>query len=100
MAFGDDDLPFMLGPPLGVPIVIGASTAFGIVDESGVGLFEQAGGRPELIGKSVVVTIQSGTLPGLATGVAINVNGTGYLVRQYRRADDGGLTLIECVVRA
>lgn len=99
MAFGDDDLPFLLGPPLGVPIGIGAITVNGIVDESGAGLFEQAGGRPELMGKSVVVTIRTGSLPGLTTGTTINVNGTAYVVRQYRRVDDGGLTVIECVAR-
>lgn len=96
---GDAYIPGMLATA-GEPVTLGATTVQALVDRSGEDVFRDDGGAPELSGRSVIVTVKTGSLPGLATGVAITVDGSPYKVRRWQLAElDGALTQIQCVVR-
>lgn len=101
MALGDADLPAMLAE-LGVDVVLqvtGQPTTKGIVDQFHEELFDSPG-PSEITGRSVVVTIRTNSLPGMAPGSFIVVDGTIHRVRQLRQVDDGALTRIHAVHEA
>jgi hypothetical protein len=99
VALGDADLPGILGE-LGVPVVFGATTTTGILDQNTDQLFQGDDDSPELLGAAVVVVVQTASLPGIQAGSSITVNGVPYVVLQRLRMDDGALTRLACAVSA
>lgn len=73
----------------GVAVTHGSTTTTGLRDEEAVELF--GGEMPELIGIARVIQIASGSLPGLASGSAIAVDGTSYVVAQILPYGDGAM---------
>lgn len=88
-------LPAMLAA-FGVAVTIGATTVQGIVDVDGVDALDGGDGR-DLTTNRVTVTVITGSLPGLAPGAAVTVDGEAYVVRDHRPFEDGALTHIDCV---
>lgn len=93
--FGAADVPSLLAD-FGAPITVGADTVLGLVDRDDV---PQLGtdGMSAFTSREVVVTIQTGTLPGLTVGGAITVDGSALKVSAVHALDDGELTKIVCV---
>ena len=95
MALGDDDLPGLL-EELGVPVTLGGVTTNGIKRRFTEEMLRDSD-APELLSRSVVVTIKSGSLPALSSGSAITVEGVAYKVKRYSEEEHGTLTRIHCV---
>ena len=80
----------------GVPVALGEDSTFGIERRTTEELFGDAD-SPELLTRSLVVSVKTGSLPALETGADITVNGVPYVVRRYSRVEHGNLTRILCV---
>ena len=81
---------------MGVDVVLGAATTKGhrdVADEEVL----RGEGLSGVVGRAVVVTVQQGTLPGLAVGSAITVDGEAFTVRAPLAVDDGELVRLLCV---
>lgn len=80
----------------GVDVTIAGVTAKGVVDrvdeELAIGLETRA------IGKSIMVTVKSGALPGLANEATAIVDGVSYKVTFIMQIGDGALTKFVCAV--
>ncbi len=95
MGFGDSDLPALL-EELGVDVQLSGKTVRGIkrrFTEEMLGDNDS----PDLMSRSIVVTIQTDSLPALEAGAPITVDGTSYKVRRRSEAEHGSLTRIHCV---
>lgn len=95
MALGDDDIPWMLEDS-GVPVTLGGVTTNAIKRRFTEELFPDAD-APELLSRSVVAVIKTGSLPALKSGASITVDGTAYKVRRWLEDGHGTLTRILCV---
>lgn len=95
MALTDGDLPGVLDD-LGVDVTIGYVTVKGIKRRFTEEMFT-GNESPELMSRSIVVSIQTDSLPGLENGATVTVGGTAYKVRRHSEAEHGSLTRIHCV---
>lgn len=95
MGLTDGDLPGLL-EELGVDVTIGYVTVPGIKRRFTEEMFT-GNESPDLMSRSIVVTVQTDSLPGLENGAAITVGRTAYKVRRHSEADHGSLTRIHCV---
>lgn len=95
MALGDEDLPGLLAE-LGVPIVLGGVTARAIKRRFTEEMLQDVD-SPELLSRSIVAVVKTGSLPALRTGAAVTVDGTAYTVRRWLEMEHGALTRIHCV---
>lgn len=92
-----EDVAEMLAA-FGVPVQIGSSTTIGIVDRDTEEILR--GASAHALGDRIEVTIETGTLDGLAIGATVVVDGTTYLVNSVKKLDDGAITQFECSVTA
>jgi len=98
MALGDDDLPGIL-EELGVEVTLGGASTHGVKRRFTEEMLRDSD-APELLSRSVVVTIKSGSLPALSSGAAITVDGIAYKVKRHMEEEHGTLTRINCVLVA
>lgn len=93
--FGDANIEPML-KRLGVPVTatyLGADySTYGVVDESDDEQVttESAG----LVGRVFSLQVKTGTLPGIAEGVLLEVDGETFTIVAVRRIDDGLMTRV------
>jgi len=73
--------------------VMGVTTK-GTLDRDTIDASTGLGGT--VLATEIRVTIESGSLPGLAIGVALGVDGQTYTVRDIDATDDGGVTVVRC----
>lgn len=92
--YREAEIPALLRD-FGVDVTLGASTVRGVVDQTDEGTL-QGSGPAAMIEESIVVTVQTGSLPGLAVGSSITVGGDAYVVRDRRKIGDGALTALYC----
>lgn len=92
--FGAGDVPALL-QELGVDVTVGAATVKGLVDRADGQLLAE-NGMAGLVGRAVVVTVQTGSLPGVAEEGAITVDGAALKVRSVRVIEDGEITQVLC----
>jgi hypothetical protein len=95
MALTDGDLPGVLDD-LGVDVTIGYVTVKGIKRRFTEEMFT-GNESTDLMSRSIVVSIQTDSLPGLENGATVTVGGTAYKVRRHSEAEHGSLTRIHCV---
>jgi hypothetical protein len=92
---GLDDLQAMLDE-IGVPLVCGAVSTTCLVDTPDAVVLEEAGlGGGSIQGK-ILVTIRTGSVPGVTVGSSVEVDGTSYRVRTPIKQDDGAVTVLLC----
>jgi hypothetical protein len=92
VAFGDEDLPFMLGNDFGVDVIYSGTTVDGILDEATEDMLQ--GHVVPQLGVTRTVLIATGSISPVA-GQTISVDGTTYTVYEVRReAIDGRLTRV------
>lgn len=84
-----EDLAAMDGA---VEVTLGSTTVNGLLDREAVQLL--GGEMPAVIAADQIVHVVTGTLPGLASGVAITVDSINYKVLQVLPYGDGALTRI------
>lgn len=96
MALGDEDLPGLL-EEIGVPVTLGGVTTHGVKRRFTEELLRDTDAR-ELLSRSVIVTIKSGSLPALSSGAAITVDGIAYKVKRRMEEEHGTLTRVHCVL--
>ena len=93
---GEPDIAAMLSDLAaaggGIDVTLGAATAHGLLDREAVELF--GGEMPAVVSADEVVHVQSGALPGLASGVPISVGGAAYVVLKVLPYGDGAMTRI------
>ena len=80
----------------GEQVVLGSDTTFGTVRRPSA-LELEAAGAAGLIARQVVVTVRTGSLPGLATGAMIAVGSATFRVREWLATEHGALTQIHCI---
>lgn len=96
MPFRVADLPALLAD-FGVPVTLGTTTVRGLLDREGELVLEEPG-TSALAEQAVILTVPTGSLPGLAPGVTLVADGTTYRVRERLQVDDGALTRVRCVL--
>ncbi len=77
---------------LGVNVILGANETKGLVDYADELVLETD--VTASVGKMIAVTIKTGSLPGLAVGAALTVDGVVYKAREVLRLGDGALTRV------
>ncbi|HEY6108696.1 MAG TPA: hypothetical protein VIV56_07320 [Gemmatimonadales bacterium] len=87
------DIAAMLAE-FGVPITLGLTTVFGIVDRTEEEVLRGVGAHS--LGERIEVTVETDSLPGLVLNVEVSVDGEMFGVRDVRRIDDGALTQFQC----
>ncbi len=93
--FGPSDLDVLLAD-FGVPVVVGAVTAKGIVDAPDEEML--AGEFAGLVGRVTVVLVKTDAFSAvLSRGATITVDGAALKVHSYIRIDDGAYTRVVCV---
>ena len=93
--FGEEEIQAMLDD-VGRPITIGATTVNGSIRRADEEIL--MAGLGHLIGKSVQVTLKKGSLPGLAIGAAITVDGTAMKVAAVYQSVNGVVERAVCAV--
>lgn len=91
--FGAADLPSLYAD-MGVPVIVAGTTTKGLVDRADEEFLQADGSSAGQIGRRVVVSVQTGTLPALARGVSITVNGEAFKVLSFEVFNDGQETSI------
>ena len=97
MAFGDNDLDLFF-VDFGVPVVLGAATFDGILDDGSIELLGD-GERGAVVGTDKVVLVKTSDVPGSAdAGTDLTVDGTAYTLRappqKWSGAPDGKFSLL------
>lgn len=93
--FQEEDIAGLLDEPgIGVDVTAGEATTKGILDTADEELLRGEG--THLIGKGIVVTLKTDSLPGLKIGDPITVDGRAYVVRDKLQTGDGALTRVLC----
>jgi len=72
-----------------VEVRFGSATTWGLFDRASAELF--AGEMPTLVADAEGVHIKSGSLPGIASGSDVTVDGTAYKVMKVILHGDGGM---------
>jgi hypothetical protein len=88
--FGAGDVPALLRD-LGVDVTLGATTVKGLVDRAGSRILEGDGTPAAMIGRDILVTMQQGSLPGLAVKSQLTVDGVSWVVSTILEIEDGEL---------
>ena len=93
---GETDIAAMLADLAaaggGVDVTLGATTVTGLLDREAAELL--GGEMPAVVAADEIVHVQSGTLPGLASGMPITVGGTSYVILKVLPYGDGAMTRI------
>jgi hypothetical protein len=93
---GETDIAAMLADLAaaggGVDVTLVATTVTGLLDREATELL--GGEMPAVVAADEVVHVQSGALPGLASGASITVGGTDYVVLKVLPYGDGAMTRI------
>ena len=93
---GESDIATMLADLAatggGIDVALGETTLTGLLDREAVELL--GGEMPAVVAADEVVHVQSGTLPGLASGASITVGGVAYVVLKVLPYGDGAMTRI------
>jgi hypothetical protein len=93
MAFGDSDLPMLVGGLFSVAVTFGVTSTRGIEDFHDVEQFDDEGAPVR--GRYRGVTLQTSLVGSLTDGSAITVNGTARTVRgQPMALEDGATSLV------
>lgn len=80
---------------LGVAVVVGATTAYGLLDAMAVPMDDGTGTGNLILVKETSVLMATSQLPGgLVVGATCTVDGTTYRVRELRTEDDGAMTRV------
>lgn len=94
--FGESDITAMLADlaeaGATVAVTIGETTVNGLLDHQAVEVLGDE--MPGVIANEKGVHVKTGSLPGLASGAAITVGGTAYIVRESLPYGDGAMTRI------
>jgi hypothetical protein len=77
---------------LGVSVILGTNETKGVVDYADELVLETD--VTASVGRMIAVTIKTGSLPGLAIGSALTVDGGNYKAREVLRIGDGALTRV------
>jgi hypothetical protein len=77
---------------LGVSVILSANETKGFVDYADELVLETD--VTASVGRMIAVTVKTGSLPGLAIGSALIVDGSAYKAREVLRIGDGALTRI------
>lgn len=93
MAFGDNDLPALVGGLFSVAVSFGAVTTRGIEDFHDLQQFNDDG-SVTVVGRVRGVRLQTSLLGTLGEGDAITVNGTARVVRQKPAQLDGATSIV------
>lgn len=75
-----------------VDVTLGGKTVSGILDREAVEVLGDE--MPGVVSEEEIVHIQTGALPGLASGVSITVGGFAYAVQKALPYGDGAMTRI------
>jgi len=75
-------------------IALGGASTWALLDQTGAGVLPGAGSKVGAL--RIVLTIETGTLAGLAQGAILTVASYQYRVRESRAIEDGLLTRIFC----
>lgn len=93
---GESDIAEMLADLAqaggGVDVTLGSTTVKGLKDHEAVELF--GGDMPTVVSADDVVHVQSGVLPGLASGASLTVGGVGYVALKVLPYGDGAMTRV------
>jgi hypothetical protein len=93
---GESDIAEMLADLAqaggGVEVTLGPTTVTGLRDNEAVELF--GGDMPTVISADEVIHVQSGVLPGLASGASLTVDGIGYVALKVLLYGDGAMTRV------
>jgi hypothetical protein len=95
--FGDSDIPILFAD-MGVSVTIGAVTLpkGGILDTSDDrGLFADL--PVDVITQTKFLLVQTSAFPALLRNASAVVDGVAYKIRDHRRIDDGGLSVVALV---
>lgn len=84
------DVTVMLAD-FGVTVTDGTSTAKGLLDFDQHLVENAFGERADFV---EAVLLKTGAIAAMALGLALTVDGTGYTVRDFRKLDDGEVTLV------
>ena len=95
MTLGDDDLPVLLEEQ-GVPVVLGGVATRGIKRRFTEEMLRDSD-APDLMSRSIIVSVKTDSLPSLESGASITVDGVPYTVRRRSEEAHGSLTRIHCV---
>jgi hypothetical protein len=97
MAFGDEDLEFVMADVLSVCVVYGTQSTRGMKSEGDHVVNDGELGGVQF--SATTVAIKTGSLTNLTEDSSIRVDGTSYKIRDISKQDDGKLTVIQ-VARA
>ena len=93
---GESDIAAMLADLAaaggGVDVTLGPTTVKGLLDREAAELF--GGEMPGVVSADEVVHVQSGALPGLASGASVMVGGTAYVVLKVLPYGDGAMSWV------
>ena len=91
---GESDIASMLAELAaaggGAQVTLGATTVTGMLDREAAELL--GGEMPAVVAADEVIHVQSGTLPGLVSGVPITVDDASYIVLKVLPYGDGAMT--------
>lgn len=93
MAFGDNDLPMLVGGLFSVAVSFGATSTRGIDNYHDLEQFGEDGAT-RVVGRVRSVTLQTSLLGSLGEGDAITVDGTAYTVRSKPAQLDGATSIV------
>lgn len=91
MAFGDNDLPMLVGGLFSVAVTFGVTSTRGILDTYDDVQFDEDG-RSSVVGRVRGVLLQTSLVGTLTNGSAITVDGSARTVRGQPMAQDDGAT--------
>ena len=93
---GESDIASMLADLAaaggGAQVTLGATAVTGMLDREAAELL--GGEMPAVVAADEAIHVQSGTLPGLVSGVPITVDGASYIVLKVLPYGDGAMTRI------
>ena len=96
MSFGEPDIAAMLSDLAaiggGVEVTLGATTVHGVLDRGALELLQ--GEMPGVVAADEIVHVPTGSLPGLASGASITVDGVAYVVLKVMPYEDGAMTRV------
>lgn len=80
---------------MGQVVTFGATTTYGLIDDIEELLQDNETGARS-VAEIYKVTIETGSLLGLAVGSTLSIGGKSYIVRERYRTQDGKLTELYC----
>ncbi len=93
---GESDIAAMLADLAqaggGVDVTLGSKTVHGLLDREAAEIF--GGDMPAVVSADEVIHVQSGGLPGLASGASITVGGIAYVVLKVLPYGDAAMSRV------